>query len=211
MPPVSFSVSEVRVAASCPRILYFDAEQTRRENLKPRAMTRIWKAGGDDSTACGSLFHHPSSGSTARRTTAPEVRAVLEGPADLAAIEQRAADLPQPALHRPRRPGHEGRPRSGRRSSTPSRSTWGSWPTSWPTPARGKPAGEILDQMFGDRRRRVDVTFQVGPAGEPVHVTGILDYVFYDWRTENHRIIDYKLTPARTSRPTTCSRSASMP
>ena len=62
--------------------------------------------------------------------------------------------------------------------------------------SRGKPAGEILDQMFGDRRRRVDVTFQVGPAGEPVHVTGILDYVFYDWRTENHRILDYKLTPA---------------
>src|SRR5207249_7054434 len=48
--------------------------------------------------------------------------------------------------------------------------------------ARGKPPAEILDQMFGDRRRRVDVTFRVGPAGEPVHVTGILDYVFYDWR-----------------------------
>ena len=62
--------------------------------------------------------------------------------------------------------------------------------------SRGKPAGEILDQMFGDRRRRVEVTFPVGPAGEPVHVTGILDYVFYDWRTERHRIIDYKLTPA---------------
>ena len=40
------------------------------------------------------------------------------------------------------------------------------------------------------------MTFQVGPGGEPVHVTGILDYVFYDWRTADHRIIDYKLTPA---------------
>ena len=62
--------------------------------------------------------------------------------------------------------------------------------------SRGKPAGEILDELFGDRRRRVEVTFPVGPAGEPVHVTGILDYVFYDWRTESHRILDYKLTPA---------------
>ena len=40
------------------------------------------------------------------------------------------------------------------------------------------------------------MTFQVGPHGEPVRVTGILDYVFYDWRTAHHRIIDYKLTPA---------------
>ena len=44
--------------------------------------------------------------------------------------------------------------------------------------SRGKPADEILGQLFGDRRRRVDVTFQVGPKGEPVRVTGILDYVF---------------------------------
>ena len=61
---------------------------------------------------------------------------------------------------------------------------------------RGKPADEVLEQLFGDRRRRVDVTFQVGPAGEPVRVTGILDYVFYDWRTASHRILDYKLTTA---------------
>jgi hypothetical protein len=61
---------------------------------------------------------------------------------------------------------------------------------------RGKPADEVRDQMFGDKRRRVDVTFPVGPNGEPVHVTGILDYVFFDWRAGGHRIIDYKLTPA---------------
>jgi hypothetical protein len=61
---------------------------------------------------------------------------------------------------------------------------------------RGKPTQEILGQLFGDRRRRVDVTFQVGPKGEAVRITGILDYVFYDWRTAHHRIIDYKLTPA---------------
>jgi DNA helicase HerA-like ATPase len=40
------------------------------------------------------------------------------------------------------------------------------------------------------------VTFQVGPHGEPVRVTGTLDYVFHDWRTAHHRVIDYKLTPA---------------
>src|SRR5262249_47004772 len=59
-----------------------------------------------------------------------------------------------------------------------------------------KQPDEILEEMFGDKRRRVDVTFDVGPAGEAVHVTGKLDYVFYDWRTTHNRIVDYKLTPA---------------
>ena len=56
MAPVTFSVSEVRVAATCPRITYFDAEHARRNGLKARPVTRLWKAGGDE-TACGSLFH----------------------------------------------------------------------------------------------------------------------------------------------------------
>ena len=88
MPPLSFSVSEVRVAASCPRILYIDAEKSRRENLWPRAMTHIWKASDDDSTACGSLFHHSVERFNLRVHRAPEVRAVLDGPVDLAAIGQ---------------------------------------------------------------------------------------------------------------------------
>jgi hypothetical protein len=50
MAPASFSVSEVRVAATCPRISYFDAESTRSKGLKTRAMTRLWKA-GDEETA----------------------------------------------------------------------------------------------------------------------------------------------------------------
>ena len=56
MTPVAFSVTEVRVAATCPRISYFDFEFTRRQHLKNRSVTRIWKTGADD-TACGSLFH----------------------------------------------------------------------------------------------------------------------------------------------------------
>ncbi|MEJ7637035.1 MAG: PD-(D/E)XK nuclease family protein [Singulisphaera sp.] len=196
MLPVSFSVSEVRVAASCPRILYFDAEKSRRENLAPRAMTRIWKASDDESTACGSVFHHSVERFNLKAHKAPEVRAVLEGPADPPAIERglrtflngQCIDLDALATKDIRQRqafilAIEVYMRELAQIVAYARS-------------RGKPAGEILDQMFGDRRRRVEVTFPVGPAGEPVHVTGILDYVFYDWRTENHRIIDYKLTPA---------------
>ena len=57
------------------------------------------------------------------------------------------------------------------------------------------PVAEILEHMFGDRRRRVDAVFAVGAAGESVRVAGILDFVFYDWRRARRRMIDYKLTP----------------
>ena len=196
MPPVSFSVSEVRVAASCPRILYFDAEETRRGNLWPRAMTYIWKASNDDSTACGSVFHHAVERFNLKARRAPEVRAVLDGPDDPEAIERglrtflngQCIDLD--ALAR-----KDVRERQAFVHAIAVYMRELAQIVAYAR-SRGKPAGEILDQMFGDRRRRVEVTFPVGPAGEPVHVTGILDYVFYDWRTESHRIIDYKLTPA---------------
>ncbi|MCA9013427.1 MAG: DUF853 family protein, partial [Planctomycetaceae bacterium] len=55
---------------------------------------------------------------------------------------------------------------------------------------------ETLASAFGDTRRRVDVTIQVGPADEPVRVVGILDYFFFDPRTQGQRILDYKLLPA---------------
>jgi DNA helicase HerA-like ATPase len=53
----------------------------------------------------------------------------------------------------------------------------------------------LLDQMFGDQRRKVDVTFHVGPDETAINVNGILDYLFYDWRRGQRRIIDYKLAP----------------
>src|SRR5215470_10992464 len=87
MAPATFSVSEVRVAATGPRISYFDAETTRRKGLKTRAMTRLWKA-GETETACGSLFHNAVEAFNCRALEAPEVRAAIEGTADPRAIEQ---------------------------------------------------------------------------------------------------------------------------
>ena len=57
-------------------------------------------------------------------------------------------------------------------------------------------ASEILVEVFGETRRRINVTFKVGPHNEPVEVAGILDYLFFDARTGHRRIIDYKLTPS---------------
>src|SRR3954465_11885426 len=88
MVPLTFSVSEVRVAATCPRIAYFDAEHTRRSGLKAKSVTRIWKA-GDVETACGSLFHNAVEAFNRRAFAAPEVRAALEEETDPRAIERR--------------------------------------------------------------------------------------------------------------------------
>src|SRR5437762_3257216 len=195
MAMATFSVSEVRVAANCPRIAYFDAEYTRRKALKNHAMTRLWKA-GDAGTACGSLFHNAVESFNRRALNAPEVRAALEGDADSRAIERRLREFLNrncvnlDALAQKSPAQQQAFIRAVEIYMGELGDILGD------ARARGKTAGEILDQLFGDRRRRVDVTFPVGPNGEPVHVTGILDYVFYDWRTTNHRIIDYKLTPA---------------
>ena len=196
MPPVSFTVSEVRAAATCPRVLYFDAEHARRQGLKARPVTRIWKSGDGEATACGSLFHNAVEKFNRLAIAAPEVRSILEGSPGspeimrglLEFLNGRCIDLDALAT-----------------KSVPQRLGFIEALQVYVKEladivadalARGKPADEVLGQMFGDRRRRVDVTFPVGPAGEPVHVTGILDYVFFDWRAGGHRIIDYKLTPA---------------
>ncbi len=195
MAPATFSVSEVRVAATCPRISYFDAESTRRKGLKARAMTRIWKA-GDVETACGSLFHNAVEAFNRRALDAPEVRAAIEGDGDARAIEQRLRAYSNvncinlDALSR--------KPAAQQQAFIRAVEIYMRELADIVADARarGKPAVEVVDHLFGDRRRRVDVTFQVGPQGEPVRVTGTLDYVFYDWRTAHHRVIDYKLTPA---------------
>jgi len=195
MTPVAFSVTEVRVAATCPRISYFDFEHTRRHRLKSRSVTRLWKAGAEE-TACGALFHNAVEAFNRRALDAPEVRATVEGESEPRTIERRlreflnlhCVDLNALAL------------RSVAQQQAFIRAV-GIYMRELAdiigdARIRGKPTHEVLGQLFGDRRRRVDVTFQVGPKGEAVRITGILDYVFYDWRTAHHRIIDYKLTPA---------------
>src|SRR4051812_48387308 len=88
MAPVTFSVSEVRVAATCPRITYFDADHTRRHALKTRSVTRLWKAGGDE-TACGPLSHTAVEAFNRRASDADEVRDALDGDPDPRALERR--------------------------------------------------------------------------------------------------------------------------
>jgi uncharacterized protein len=61
--------------------------------------------------------------------------------------------------------------------------------------SNGRSAEEVVREMFGDGRRRVDVTFHLQD-GKAAHVTGAIDYVYFDWRIGGHRVVDYKLTPS---------------
>jgi hypothetical protein len=176
MPPVHFTVSQVRVAAACPRILYFDADHTRRAGLRTPVVTRIWKPGtGDEVSACGTLFHAAIDRLNARAATDPELGRLLDTPRD-------PEDLARGLL------GHVYRTclnqeelfrKAGQQQAAfiaALRVYLGELADILAyARARGMQRDEMLDHLFGDRRRLVNVTFEVGPQGEPVHVTGTLD------------------------------------
>ena len=193
--PAHFTVSQVRVAASCPRILYFDAEQTRRQGSRPPVVTRIWKSGGE-TTACGSLFHAAVEKFNARAADDPAVRELLRTVDGPDALCQRLMEYVYwNCVNRDALFAKSG---SQQQAFLAALRVYLGELADILSFARklGRPDDEILAEMFGDRRRRVDATFPVGPGGEAVRVAGILDYVFYDWRVAGHRILDYKLTPA---------------
>jgi hypothetical protein len=195
MPPVHFTVSQVRSAAACPRILYFDAADARARRLRQPSVTRVWKSGGSDFvTACGTLFHDAVEAFNDRAAQDPAVREMLAGATD-------ARGLAQALLAHVYRQ-HVDHAALFQKSGAQQQAFMAAlqrYPGELAdvlvhARACAKPPAETLRELFGDRRRRVDVTFPAGPAGGVVRVTGVLDYVFFDWRAGRHRIIDYKLT-----------------
>ncbi|MCE9564506.1 MAG: PD-(D/E)XK nuclease family protein [Planctomycetes bacterium] len=197
MPPVRFSVSQVCAAAACARILYFDAVHAR-TNLLPRpTVTRIWRP-GDDVTAAGSLFHAAVDAfhrEHRRLFATPQLTALLT---PMPSRDALAATLLQTFYWE-----CVDRDALATKDAEQQRAFMGVLRNYTGELAdvltyalgRGRESSIVLDELFADTRRRVDVTFPVGPAGEPVHVTGVLDYVFHDWRTGRDRILDYKLLP----------------
>lgn len=193
-----FTVTQLRVAATCPRIHYFDADVTRRHELAKPVVTRIWTSGGDDGAAGGALFHHGVERFNRMALAAPRVLAALEesqGSVELCQALMRFANqnaLDTDALAK--------RPPELQRAFTDAvhgyfeeLATVINYALS-----NGIAPRDVIDQMFGDLRRRVDVTFHVGE-DDHAHVTGAIDYVYYDWRIAAHRIVDYKLTPGHHS------------
>jgi hypothetical protein len=195
--PVHFTASQVRVAASCPRILYFDALETRRRNPATPRITRIWEQGESETTAGGSLFHATVEKFNRLAATGDAIRQIVRRSSSRDELLQSAmAFLRNDCLNR-----EQLLKKSSEIIANFSRcvETYMGELADIIHYAKtiGKDPDEIVDQLFADMPKRVDVTFHVGPERQPVHVTGRLDYVFFDWRYEQLRIVDYKLAPAR--------------
>ncbi len=192
----TFTVTEVRVAATCPRISYFDAEHTRRNRLATPVVTRLWKAGDAAETACGTLFHHAVESFNRRARDAAPIREALESHREPEPLEQALRTYLN--IHCIDRETLAKRPVPQQQAFIRATGVYMRELADILADAlgRGREPDALLEELFGDRRRKVDVSFPVGPKGEPVRVTGILDYVFHDARHGRDRIIDYKLTPA---------------
>ena len=202
----SFSVSQVRSAATCPRIFYFDTIKSRAEGQGRTYVTRVWKS-SDRITACGSLFHNAVAQFQNRATTDPELRdathfayrnpnanpSTQDHPVFRAASQLLSNHCLNLSLYHTRTMDQQA-------AFTKATNHYlldlvKIIQHAANDPNRPEP-DHLLLELFGDNRRAVNVTFQVGVRNEQVNVRGILDYIFYDRRKAGHWIIDYKLTPA---------------
>lgn len=193
--PAHYSVTQMRSAVSCPRVFYFDAVHGRKRG-KPVETTRLWKSGaGDETTACGSLFHQTIERFNSAAASDVIVAESLE---KAVSIDDLALKLQHQIYFEYLKIDSLGN-KSGEQQqnflSVLRGYVYELASFLWNGRLEQRPIQEILSDAFSERRRRVDVTFHVGPNGEPVEVVGILDYMFHDSRVGHDRILDYKLTP----------------
>lgn len=197
-----FSVSEARTAITCPRIFYFDEARHRANPASPKKVTRIWVNGGGVAGGIGKFFHDqierfqkkardaPSLAQAIHlAATAPKdereerivgafIRFLNEDSLDHEALRQKPVPAVQAFLGAVR-------VCMGRFASHVQYGL-----------DLGHPVPTILEQLFGDLGKRVDVTFRIGPEKLAVRVNGAIDCIFHDMTTGAERILDYKLTPA---------------
>lgn len=196
--PYRFTISQIRSAATCPRIFYFDQEYTRRQNLSSPHVTRVWESNSCESivVAAGALFHNSIEKFNRLAAQSQEFIATLESVENATELHQHLLRFyNSKCLNRQKLIE---KPAETIEAFTICVHRYMQELADIVIYARsqGHPPALIHDQIFGDKRKLVDVTFHVGPEQEAVHIVGRLDYVFYDWRVNNHRIIDYKLTPS---------------
>jgi hypothetical protein len=191
-----FSVSQVRSAASCPRLFYFDQLVSRQQSLKYPRVTRIWKRSDDRATACGSLFHASVEGFNRRAGRSQAVTRLLEkantreGLAEKILHEVYTHDVDYEKLVTKPADNQEAFIETLRGYTREVADLL------WYARDRDVTPQQVVAELFGDDRKWVDVTFHVGCNAAPIQIRGSLDYVFYDWRSNSNRILDYKLTPA---------------
>jgi CRISPR/Cas system-associated exonuclease Cas4 (RecB family) len=193
-----YSVSDARMAIACPRIFYFDAMRFKKTGSKKP--TKLWSGKPKAPTACGALFHNAMERLYVKAERSKSIRQMLvqaservDGPERCKYIfgyfkrfiltkcvnrKSLAAKSPEQ-----RKAFTQAVSRYVRELATILDIVM----------SKRRAPDELYDDFFGDARRRVDVTFHVGTGKEPVRVSGIIDYVYYDPLMQRDRIIDFKL------------------
>ncbi|QDV23359.1 PD-(D/E)XK nuclease family protein [Aureliella helgolandensis] len=196
--PVHFSVTQVRQAAACARLLHLDASATRSQNLKKPRITRIWQFDDSSETsALGTLFHRAVEKFNDSAHRSPDLYKILEARPSVPALGRELQRLIQYYVNNAHLMKAQPQELENFRQALSAYSLEVAHVLN--LGMQRQPAlNSLLAEVFGDRRRDVDVTFHVGPNAREVHITGKLDYVFYDWRRDSRRIIDYKLTPGKS-------------
>lgn len=191
---VHFSVTQLRVAATCPRLHWFDARATASRSDGKTVVSRVWR-NGEAPAGGGALFHTAIERFNAAARTSDEIKRALESAGSPEQLQQalmrwfNATCIDTDAL--------AARPVTLVRGFIAAVQLYMEELARLAAQARasGQGADELQAQLFGDGRKRVDVTFHVGDDLQ-VHVAGAIDYVYFDPRLGKHRIVDYKLTPA---------------
>jgi CRISPR/Cas system-associated exonuclease Cas4 (RecB family) len=195
IPVDHYSVSQVRVASVCPRIHYFDLDNGRRKALVRPTVTRIWTASERAQPGGGALFHNVVECFNRRALRAPEVFSAVERAESAVALQQEllrfinTTCIDTVAFAK--------RPVEVRQGFITALHQYVTELAHMIMHALGRRVGaaQVVEQLFGDTRKRVDVTFHV-EAPAFAHVVGQIDYAFYDVRVGKVRILDYKLTPS---------------
>ena len=157
-------------------------------------------------TGCGKLFHDTIERFNRLAADAAEVREALAAAAAVAGTEARAETLWQhfkrfivarclnrTALNSKEPPQQQAFVRAVDQYAARTGHVLGY------AVGQGRDVPGLVREFFGDNRKRVDVTFYVGPGLEPVRVRGTLDYIYFDYRRASNRVIDFKLMPAEAT------------
>ena len=162
-----YTVTQVRAAATCPRIHYFDAAHTRASGSKKPTMTRIWTVGNGEAAAGGAMFHRVVERFNRQALRAPDVHVAVEraeAPAQLTQdllkyINATCIDLV--ALSKKTVPLRMGFTRALHQyiGELAQILTYGR--------SRDIAPGKAIEFLFGDSRKRVDVTFTSPTAPAP--------------------------------------------
>ncbi|HND52886.1 MAG TPA: DUF853 family protein [Pirellulaceae bacterium] len=200
-PPLRLTVSQARMAAACPRLAYFDADHLRRQGRRKAQAARLWKQLDDQTVVgLGRLFHTSVERFQRKAVQRRDVARWIDSAHSRDQIQRQflahiyRTHVTHSRLFSATGDQQQAFIRSLRRYTSELTDIV------WHGRTTGRAGAEMVEQMFGDQRREVDVSFEVGPHGRRVNVYGRLDDVFFDLRTGRRRIIDYKLMPPELSK-----------